>query len=162
MNAFNAFVVACTPIARSEVRRLVRAGAWVDVEDAVQGALIDMLESRHLFAESPTLATQGALARIHIRHRLVTHVVQYSKAKKRTGLKVPVKEALDVGVDSHEDNVIIAVDAERLLSRCPFPDLDGGTRAGRHQRRERWKNRAHRALAQKPANDNAFIMKGAA
>lgn len=152
--AFNAFVVACLPIAESEVWRLKRRGVPLDIEDAVQGALLDLIENRHVFK-----SLDGALARCHIRHRLINAHVVTPMAKKRRAFVVPIDDARNVAVEAHEDSVIEYVDAHRILAKCPMPPLDGGCREARHQRRERWKKHVRRVfkpelIRNTPRNDN--------
>lgn len=146
MRDFNAFVVACEPIARGEVQRLRRLGSRFDVEDAVQGALLSLIESRHLFPDAPTLEGHGGMARLHVRHRLINNVVQYSKARKRSGFHVPIDHARDVATASHENAVIGEIDAERILTRFPAPTPTATTRQGKWAAENVWRREVRLAL----------------
>lgn len=138
---FNTFVVACGPIARSEVMRLKRRGVWIDAEDGVQGALLDLLENEHLFK-----SFDGALARLHIRHRLINAHVQRSMAKKRRAFTVPLDEARRVATASFEDEVIMRVDSARLLEKHPLPKSEASRQAV-WQAHKSWANRVRNGIA---------------
>lgn len=141
---FNAFVIACTPIARSEVSRLSRRGVRIDFEDGVQHALLSIIESRHLFKPQ-----DAPIARLHMRSRLIDAFIERPMAKKRMGVNVSLDEARDAGVDAHEDETIARIDAQKILARWPFPKETGATRQAADQRRWRWRDRVLKAL-----NDN--------
>lgn len=131
--AWGDFVVACVPMIRTEAARLVRGGAQIDADDAVQDVVASLLED-----ESET--TAGSV-RARIRSRLID-LVRSARAKKRSGREIDIERVPESGAfnglpltASCEDEVIEKVDAEKLLDL--WPETRGGERAARRMR-DRW------------------------
>lgn len=160
MRDHDAFVVACEPIARQEVRRLMRLGVRMEHADAMQHALLSLLPRRASFASA---ANPGAWARVIIRQALIKEYAERAQAVKRGGggrrdrcrprapvAHMSVDNAL-LTVPSHEDYVIERVDRERIIAAFPLPPRDGGvSRQALQQRGARWVRHVTSALNDTP------------
>lgn len=122
---WGAFVVACMPLIRREAARLRRRGVPLDVEDATQTITLWLLESEAVVKKD--------VVEVAVRRRFVD-LLRKGARRKRSASLIPIDDT-DLGVPSHENDVIDRVTAEQIAGLMP---KSHGTRQARQRMEGRW------------------------
>lgn len=155
-----ALVAASISIACSEARRLQRLGVTLEIEDAVQTALLALVE------QCENNEASAGHARNVIRQALSRAYGEAANAVKRGGpgrpgrcrpraraIRVELTEETGGAAPSPEDDIIARIDTERRLEKVAgviglvaAPVLTGATRQAKQQSRKRWAQRIRMAV----------------
>lgn len=133
-------VVACLPLIREEAARLRRAGAAIDIDDAVQTVAVWLLER-----EDPSMAFPAS-ARVAVRNRLLD-IVRATTARKRSAPIVEIDdedEETDPGLYATPSPEAAIVDAVTIQEIADLMPKSTGGRQAQEKMRARWFARARK------------------